>query len=371
MFKKGITLVLTFLLIISTFTFSTADETREADKVMEFTLEKAVNYALENNKSVEIADINIEKSQFALSRTKKTTDQMEEIPIVTDLEVLKWQKGYYDKASGMAKLLAQKSKEKLIEGLKFSVQKSYYDVLLAQEIVQIEKANLERAENQLEIVKTKFNLGNVTKLDVLTAESDVMNSRIKYEDAVDDLKYKKMNFNKVLGLPLDTDVILTDELKYIPLDEIDLEEKIKTALENRFEIIEAKEAYELEKINFETTTTYFTSNTNKYKEAEYDLKTSEYNLEQAKKEIELSVRKAYLDLVQGERNLKILEKNLEIAQEAYRIANLTYEAGLSTLTDVTDARNRLNQAELGYTQALCGYNLAKTIFNGSYGIGIQ
>ncbi len=79
---------------------------------------------------------------------------------------------------------------------------------------------------------------------------------------------------------------------------------------------------------------------------------------QIKKQIKLEVKRAYMDLKTAEENINSAIVGLRQARENFRITNLRYKQGMTTSTEVLDARTYLTQAELNYYNALYGYYIA-------------
>lgn len=374
--RRFLTLFLIMLLIITSFIIKSL--AGEEKSILEFTIDDAIQYAKENTETLKIADLEIDKQQLALKEAKREYKNFErpDIPgyrptIDEQFGFKLIQEGYKVDASEMALLLAEKGKEISEELLNISVKNVYFDVLYNQEKIKIKELNLQRAQRQYKNTNTKFDLGTVTKQDVLTAEANLESAKLELANAMDDLEYAKMNFNKTIGLPINTKIVLTEKLKYEPLQEIKIEEKVSEALENRLDVIKAKEGYSLQKLNYKITTSFYPENTYKAKQALFDKEKSYNQLIQTEKDAEIEVRKSYLDLVKAERNIKGLEKNIESLKEAYRLTSLSYEVGIATSVDVMNVQQSLNEAELGYLQALHGYNMAKLNFEASYKVGLS
>ena len=73
----------------------------------------------------------------------------------------------------------------------------------------------------------------------------------------------------------------------------------------------------------------------------------------------LEVKQAYQDLKVAQENIHTAIEALEQAKENYRITDLQYKEGITTSTEVLDARAFLTQAEFNYHRALYGYRIAK------------
>jgi len=285
-------------------------------------------------------------------------------------ESFKLRKGYYKEMADMGVTLAEKGREQAIETVKMAVQGAYFNLLFAQEKAQIQKSMLDSAKKDMDIANKKYELGMVSQMDVLSYEAALESAKLGYNTALRDLEYQGMSFNKTLGLPLKTEVNLTDSLTFEEPPEADIEERVTLALQNRYEIIAAKEQYKMEERNFELTASWYPENTYSHKQAKYQMDNSHYQLVSTEQDVEISVRKAYMDMQSAYDSISVLGKNVERLQKAYDIARLRYDTGMATSQEVVNALNALNDIKLQHLQAIHGYNLAKIQFEASSGIGI-
>lgn len=371
--KRILLLTLVAVLIISSSVIFADNQ----ESIKSLTLQQAIDIALENSQDMQIAELNIEKANIGLKEAKKAQDDLEDFKAMygttldNQLSTKLVKKGYYVKLSESGKLLAEKGKILNEEIIKFSVETNYYDVLFSKENIKVKEQNLERSKKQHDDVVAKFNLGMSTKQEILTAEANLQQANLDLENAKSDYEYKIMNFNQTIGMPLTEEINLTDKLEFEPVEAIDIDEKIAEALENRFDIIQSKENYENEKLEFDLTTSIFSLKTYKGKTALYDKESTYNELVKAENDVKLNVRKAYIDLTKAERGVQAFEKSIESLKEAYRLSTLSYEVGLSTLLDVLNAQKALNDVELAYLQTLYNYNMCKLNFELSYGIGLS
>ncbi len=349
----------------------------------EFSLQEAVDYALENSSLVKLSAVAVDTAEVAY---KEANDAYKDgksyydilasaesgtVSLSDRFEAYKLKEGYYKDLAEMGVTLARKGEEQTAEIVKFSVESAYFDLLFARDKVEIQKSVLDAAGRDMDIVDKKFELGMVSEVDVLSAEASLESARLSYNTAVREAEYKAMTFNKTLGLPLKTEVVLTDELTYDQPPEEDLEERVAQALENRYEIIAAREQYEMDKRNLDLTGGFYTSTTYAYKEAQYQMDSSYYSLVSTEQDIELSVRKAYMDMMSAYDSIGVLDKNVERLEQAYHLAQLRYDVGMATSHDVVNALNALNEVKLQRLQSVHAYNLARKQFEASYGIGIS
>ena len=240
------------------------------------------------------------------------------------------------------------------------VPNKYFEVLKAIKKVQIQQISVEQARENLQMIKNKFSLGDANELDAMQAEVRFSLFQLNLTRAENDLTTVKMNFNYVLGLSTDTPIKLTDSFSFEPF-QISLEESIKKALQNRYEIRQAENEVELARLNLTLKQNEYTSDIEQ-KKAETELKIKQVSLKELKQKIPIEITTSLLDLKEEEKNVEISRRNGEEKEESYRISQIQYKAGLIITTDLLDSQIELTQAKIDALEALFSYNLTKNNF---------
>ena len=403
--RRKISLLIVLMLVLSTFTnVSAIEEAVEGEKVLQaaeaaeteetveiepllLSLEDAVRIARENSREMWKIDDGIAQVKDARKDAKTAKQAAEYImslplskieeelgpmfDVTSDqVERIMAKNGYYITFADTQQAQLEKNREMLLAGIEIETTSLYYNVLLAEKSIAINKVNLNKAEEQLRVVNLKFNNGSATKAGVLNAEMAVQKAKTDLDSAEDDYNIAVLNLLNKLELGFDTKPVLTDtEFSYVPSAEINLDDAIEKAKAERPEILTAENSLELQKIETHAYTAYYTSNLRQHKAAEEKLKDAEINAEQSYKNVELDVRISYLNLIKAERAFINMEKTLELAKEAARINQLLYDNGMAANLDVLEANAGLAQAEIGRYQLLAAYNINKLIFDNSNLIG--
>lgn len=357
-----------------------AAATLEAVKTMELSMDAAVKLAKENSREMWKIDDGLKKLQEARKQGRTAKEQAEDLmslsleqlavmnidPTEKYVETLLAKNGYYITYADTQTNQLEKSKELLNIGLEIETKSLYYQVLLAEKSIVINESNLNKAKEQLRVINLKFNNGSATKAEVLNGEMAVHKAQVDIDSSKDDLEIAKLELLNKLNIPFDMEVIFTDkELNYVPTAKIDLNNAIEKAKLDRPEVLTAKNALELQKIETHAYTAYYTPNLREYKSAVEKLKDAELNIPQTYKSVELDVRKAYLNLVKAERALVNMDETIKLAKEASRVNKLLYENGMASSLNVLEADTNLAQAEIGRYQLLAAYNLSKLMFDNS------
>ncbi len=347
-----------------------------------FTLQQAIDYALENSAAIKLSHTAVDKAEVGYREVKSAYDKVQDMPkyIVdalgnpmrapVDDQTYLAKEGYYKEAAAMGVTLAKGGREQAMETVKMAVQNAYFNLLFAEEKVEIQGSMLEAAKKDMDIAEKKYELGMVSQVDILSGEAALGSAELSFSIASRELEYQHMSFNKALGLPLKTKVNLIEDLSFEEPQETNIEEKIALALENRYEIMAAKEQYRINKLNHGLILGRYPENTFVTRQARYDMEESHHRMVDTEQSVELSVRKTYMDMQNAYESIEVLGKNVKMLEKAYDIARLRYDTGMAINQEVVNAHNALCEIRLQHLQAIHGYNLAKVQFEAAYGIGI-
>ncbi len=110
-----------------------------------------------------------------------------------------------------------------IEGTLLQVINQYLNVLFESESVRIAKESIQRSEDRLKRVSERFNFGNATRIDVLTAQVDLNADSVIYVQSNARLANATRSLLIQLGASPTDDILLKDELtieEQIPFEEL-------------------------------------------------------------------------------------------------------------------------------------------------------
>ncbi len=365
---------LAMVICITVITFTSAETNIidsmnfEGEKVT-LTLEEAIETMINDNPTIEKAKLDLEQAEVNYddirSDIKKADKIIDDEDSLQGLQAIKLPQLQAD----FLVANAERNYDATVEGLKANIEEVYYSLLQAQELVEINKANVDVANDLYEKTQKKFELGLVAKQEVLNSELSLIQAENEYKSAVDNVKKAKMALNTQLGYNVMTNIELEDQLTFNDFEVPSIAEAVSSALENRMEIKAAEFNYELEKLNMEIVAKQYPEITYMYREQKVVLEKALKDLETAKKNIEMEVRSNYLDVLQKQENINSSQKSVELAEEALRLSELSYDVGMSVLTDVQKAQTALKQAKLGLSKAILDYNLAILKFEDSISVG--
>ncbi|WP_353095805.1 TolC family protein [Tissierella praeacuta] len=254
------------------------------------------------------------------------------------------------------------------------IQKNYYDVLQAKQMVEAKEKAMERGRIQYEFATASYNEGLKAKDDMLVASTYYKSTKIQYEKAKGDLENAIVELKKNLNIDFDKELVLTDVLVE-KTEDFDLEKGLINGMKQRLEIKKALGEVVVYSTNFDETKKKYPSNTFQYQESEALKEKSVINFNQAKLEVESSIRQSYNSvntvasmLSSTKEMIKEAEGNLEIATLKYKegfgvqtslLKNLNLEDSAGTIIEVLAAEEKLAEIEENVVKITYAYNLAR------------
>lgn len=338
--------------------------------VRSLSLKDATEYALEHNKQLDIKDslvqaLKVKEEEVLVLQSKAKMSNM--VNSVIDI-LLK--KGHTLALTRYQKEVAEKNSEQERLILFKTVQNNYFNLKSAIKKYEKSQGITKYALENLKAVELKYNVGLASELELLGAKTMLIKATADQNAAERAVILNQMTFNRSIGLPVFTNVNLTEDISMEKYEEVNLNEKTKLALENRMEMFMAKKVFELDSIYIKLFEEYSPKNTYVYRIAFADTQTAELYVSLAEDGVRQSVYKSYFDMVNAYDAVQVLEENETQAQKIYDIAVIKYNAGMAPNNDVTDALNKLHDAQINKEHGLLAYKLAKITFEQSYGIGI-
>ena len=289
--------------------------------------------------------------------------------------------------------------------MRSTVTNGYFNMLQMDNLQKLNAESVTRLADHLKNVQAQYDVGVVAKVDVLRSQVELANAKQTLIQAENNYQIAEANLNKIVGLPMDTNLKLDNILVYNEYDKT-MEDCLSFAAEHRPELLQAKYNVDAAKgalkvarsghmpqvsasatqslgsdywlgdnrtkwsagINVKLNVFDTGVTLSKIHGAEADLKKAEETYRDTVDSVNLDVRTNYLGLREAEKRINTTKLAVEQADEDYRIAQLRYMSGVGTNTDVLDAQVALTQAKTNYTQALYDYNTSKTDLETSIGV---
>ena len=305
-----------------------------------------------------------------------------------------------------ADLILENSRQQI----KFQTTRALYQVLQYQNLMNVRQEEMKNLSEHLETVKIQYEVGTVAMSDFLATNVQLANSQQNYNSAQINFENAVATLNNLLGLPVDTNLIISEKLSYSPFDE-DENFCLEYALSHRPDGIAAAYAAKSseESINSAKAGTRpnVSANVNGFFSGEgvfkadhdrerwsaglqiswniFDNNVTSAQIHQAKsaqkkaesqaqeqlETIRLEVHNAYTSLRISEKNVKLSEEAIKQAQEQYLISKIRYEEGVDTNLNVMTSQEKLTQAQTNYFSALYTYNTSRAQLEKAMGIPIK
>ena len=117
-----------------------------------------------------------------------------------------------------------------------SVQKTFYGVLLSKEVLEITKSSFDNAEANLKDVRALFKEGMVSEFDMLQAEVQVENIRPVVLQMENNLKTARDGLKMIMGVAQNEEIDVSGEFVYQPYDISNEEGLISEALTSNYDL---------------------------------------------------------------------------------------------------------------------------------------
>lgn len=286
----------------------------------------------------------------------------------------------------------RKAKQQLI----YDVKQVYYQVWLAEKVVQVQEASYHNLEQHVNRVQIRYNAETASKLDLMRAKVQRDTLKPKVISAQNQLVLAKLQLATIIGYPKDQTYQVQYEAASLKMPDsvsISLAEILNAADQDRpeFRQIQGKAKINqiitaMEKASYKPnaglSVGYGGKNEDVTFEDWYDAWTLTFSvggklydrkihakIEQAKKEEELTeIQEANLrDMIrlEAEQSLQNLavsiettranQASIELAKEALRMTEIRVDNGMATTMDIMDAQLALDQVLTGYYQGVVSY----------------
>lgn len=290
------------------------------------------------------------------------------------------------------------AKEKTNQTVREAVINSYGDVLISQETIRILKSNRDLLQQNLKETKVIFENGLTEEQDLqqqqitLANIENQLNKAIRYQDI------SKQMFNLTLGIPIDHEITLLDNLESIGLKSTDIDLLSRTFnLENHIDyqiadndviskelMMKYEKSQALPSLNafinystfaandnnvfFENDGNWFDSSlfgvnlkipifsslerSSRTQQAKIGLEQSQVNLDETAQRLKLQVETAKSKYQFSLDEFKTSKENLVLAESIAKKEQIKFFEGLSSSFDLTNSQNQLFNTQQSYLQSI-------------------
>jgi outer membrane protein TolC len=246
--------------------------------------------------------------------------------------------------------------------------------------------------------------GIVAGIDVVRAEVRLSTERQRATAAANDYEKTKLQLARVIGLPIGQTFTLSQDIPFVPVPEMTLEEALERAYRDRPDYLAALERVQAAEasrkavlgealpsirvtadygaIGLHITSSLPTFNVagavdvpifegrrvqGRLAQADAELRTKQAAAEDARAEIYYDVRTAFLDLAATEEELQTATRARELADQQLTQSRDRFAAGVASNIEVVQSQEAVAQASEQYIAALYGFNVAKAMLARSLG----
>lgn len=290
---------------------------------------------------------------------------------------------------------------------------AYYDVLLDRALLNVQERAIEQARQRLDETRKFYEAGTGSEFDLLTAQVEVDNLKPRVIQARNRLELDRNQFKRIVGLPLDQAIALTDSLEAPPeavLQLPSLEEATDRALDARPDLqaqrfavglqeenIAAEQRSALPSLDLDAAFTRRASSADVWPEepdftqsvtagltlavpifdgrarsgrvqqAKAAADRERYRLAQLRMNARLDVQQSYQSMQAALEAIRASESTVERAERALEIARTRLRNGLSTQVEQNDAELAVTEARSNYAEAVYSYRVAKAQLDAALG----
>lgn len=281
------------------------------------------------------------------------------------------------------------------------VMRSYFDVVQAKQVLNVNKETVKISEDRLKLSKDRFDAGKASKTEVLQAQVDLNTDKSLLMRQENQLKNNKVTLNQLLGrdVSVDFDVPATIETNTeLKLDDV----RTKMKSQNTSVLIAKKNqkisAFSLNEIRAERMPTIQlktgynynkqeseagflqSSQTNGYhygaglsmnlfngfsvtkrlQNAQLNMKSTDLVLKDTLSRIEVSLQQTYNSYIMSLQLLQFENENVTVAKSNFELANEQYKVGVISSLDLRVAQQNLLASESRLSTAQYEAKLAET-----------
>lgn len=404
-----------------------------SDQAVDLTLPKTVQMALDYNRDIKVAHYALTSSDFDIAIAKagkmpqvgytwsgaRKMGQANGRDVIANsfgnsfsVSIPLYTGGQVENEIANAKLSKTNAQEEMLrvqQATKYSAVEGYYALLAYQELRDVYHEAVDNLQGHLDNVTAQYNVGTKAKVDVLSSNVSLANSKTTAVTADNNVAIAESNLNNILGLPLQTKLNLADH--QLPFDtyDISLQEAIDYAMKYRPEVLQAAVAVQEAEHNIGIAQAGNRPSVNigagrgwtdddfpgvdnhnwsisggvswslwdggatnarikKSKEALLSARETEQKTREA---VQLEVKQAYLNIRSAAQKVEETTAVIDQAKENYRIQNIRYQAGVGINLDVLDAQLSLNEAQVNHIQALYDYNVGIAKLEQAMGVDVR
>ena len=396
--------------------------------VVQLTLPRTVGMALYYNRDIKMAHYDLKSAEYAINEARagkmpnvnynfaatRSSSQTGVAGVSTignrftnglSVSIPLYTGGKVEGMTEIAKLGKTTAQEEVLrveQQTKLDAIKGYYALLAYKQLKDVYDTSVTNLEGHIRDVTAQYNVGTVAKLDVLTSEVSLANSKTDAVTAANNVANAEASLENILGLPINTRLELAEY-------NMSLEEALDYAMKYRPEVLQAALAVEKADENISVAQsgyrptvavsagrnwfdTDFPGTKNKgwqlqgtvslpiwdggatrakTKEAKEAFTKARENEQKVREAVQLEVKQAYLAIRSAAQRVQATQASVNQAAESFKIATVRYQAGVGIHLDVLDAQLNLDKARTNNIQALYDYDVGIATLEKAMGMDVR
>lgn len=330
-----------------------------------FSMEDVIKASITENSQLKALSYLIETKAVDLREKKETASRISEED-VKSLELAKVK--YFLPYDAETQLqIAKLDKEEKENEISIDAIHAYMDLMYFKEAIKVLEAGVKRAEEQVNIARLNYEVGTITKADVLSSEVQLEKTKSELDQAKNQLKIKSMQLNQVMNRSLEAPLSLKDiDLTMdVPLNE----EAVEKGLEYNLSMKKQKlELQSLDKL-LEITNQYFPKKTYVYQSVESGKMMKQATLDETKTKVELGLKSQQILIDSLLHTYQVMQQQVKKVSETYQISLLQYKSGFISYQELANNDQLMKQTGLEELQAKLDY--FKAVFEYKYMLGLK
>ena len=309
-------------------------------------------------------------------------------------------------ANQMAKIgeeMAEKNVELQQAKLILEADKSYWQYVSTKEKLKLAKQHLTLLKSLVKKLQDSYELKMVNKNELLKVQVKYNQAKLSLQRAKNGLELSRMSLCRVVGLPLDHEIYVSDTI--IKVEKLSIQENNITKRPD-YQLLEKKVLIEQKEIDlvrgdflpqigvsasynylqFELNNSNIHNNSlmgllsvkvpifnwkegvNKIKIAQIEKEISELQFKKNTKFMQLEANQASFNMQETIISLNMSEMSLEQADENLKISKDSYELGMESLTNLLQAQTQWQKAYSDFIDAKIECKLKQSIYLKSVGL---
>lgn len=285
---------------------------------------------------------------------------------------------------------------------------AYLQALAAQARSASAAAQMQSADAIFQQTSTMKNNGLVAGIDVLRAEVRLATERQRTTAARNDFEKSKLQLAHLVGLPIGQEFTLLDDLPFVPVPDLTLDQALEQAYRTRPDYLAALERVKAAEAARRAAaaeflpsaaidadygaigltpgaarTTYaiigavtvpiFNGGRTRGQviEADADLRMRQAEADDLKAGIYYDIKNAFLDLTATGEQLEVATRSRTLAAQQLTQARDRFAAGVAASLEIVQAQEAVAESSEQYISALYGYNVAKALLARGLGVAEQ